>query len=167
MIYFVCGDAGVRESEPYDPQGDRQKAARYDAIQRNLWGNDNLPPRDRPGEVRVLSHVTKPRSLSQVKRPADRGVYAGRFRGLDCRVAPRLAAPTASPRQRGTPDRHDYTHKQNERKTGLRSPANFVHLDGESRYDAPAISTRSHCTAGAFRGNNAADRSRRGRGSWM
>jgi len=50
MIYFVCGDAGVRESEPYDPQGDRQKAARYDAIQRNLWGNDNLPPRDRPGK---------------------------------------------------------------------------------------------------------------------
>jgi hypothetical protein len=55
MIYFVCGDAGVRESEPYDPQGDRQKAARYAAIQRNLWGNDNLPPRDRlrrsPGAV--------------------------------------------------------------------------------------------------------------------
>jgi hypothetical protein len=65
MVYCKCGDAGVRESEPYDPQGDRQKAARYDAIQRNLWGNDNLPPRDRPGEVRVLSHVTKPRSPEQ------------------------------------------------------------------------------------------------------
>ena len=48
MIYFMCGDAGVRVSEPYDPQGDRQKAARYAAIQRNLWGNDNLPPRGRP-----------------------------------------------------------------------------------------------------------------------
>lgn len=47
-VYFGRGDAGVRESEPYDPQGDRQKAARYDAIQRNLWGNDNLPPRGRP-----------------------------------------------------------------------------------------------------------------------
>ena len=44
MIYFVCGDAGVRESEPYDPQGDRLKAARYAAIQRNLWGKNNLPP---------------------------------------------------------------------------------------------------------------------------
>ena len=37
-----------------------------------------------------------------------------------------------------TPDGRNYIHKQNERKPGLRSPANFVHLDGESRYDAPA-----------------------------
>lgn len=56
MVYFCCGDAGLRESEPYDPQGDRQKAARYAAIQRSLWGKNNLPPRGRPRRSRVLLH---------------------------------------------------------------------------------------------------------------
>jgi|688.fasta_scaffold312304_1 hypothetical protein len=65
MVYFDCGDAGLRESEPYDPQGDRQKAARYAAIQRNLWGKNNLPPRGRPRRSRVLLHVTKPCPLER------------------------------------------------------------------------------------------------------
>lgn len=65
MIYLRCGDAGMRESEPYDPQGDRHKAARYAAIQRNLWGKNNLPPRGRPGEALVLSHVMNHRPLDR------------------------------------------------------------------------------------------------------
>jgi len=63
MIYFVCGDAGVRVSEPMTrkgiarrPRGTPRSSATFGVMTTYRLGADH-------GEVRVLLHVTKPHPL--------------------------------------------------------------------------------------------------------